>query len=119
MNIEASSLLLDTTITEKRFYQYNKFLLDGYQYCHNLHQSSSIGSSLLYSCLLNEFSDTRRSRSLMSEYLPPKPPNTPVSPLLFVIYLSVLHMPIPRWSIFSYVDDFVVTVGSLSYLLGI
>ena len=53
----------------------------------------------------------------MSEYLTPKLPNTPVSPLLFVIYLSVLHIPIPCGIIFSYADDFAVTVGSLSYRL--
>jgi len=38
---------------------------------------------------------------------------SPVSPLLFVMYVCVLHMPIPRGIIFSYVDDFTVTVGSL------
>jgi len=63
INIEASSLLLDTTSTEKRSYQYNKFLLDRYQYFNDICQSSSTVSSLHYSCLLKEFSDTRRSRS--------------------------------------------------------
>jgi len=32
INIEASSQLLETTSTEKRFYQYNKLLLYRYQY---------------------------------------------------------------------------------------
>jgi len=63
INIEASSLLLDTTSTKNRSYQYNKFLLDHYQYFNDLYQSSSIVSSLYYSCLLHGFSDTRRSRS--------------------------------------------------------
>ena len=76
INIEASSQLLHTTCTEKRFYQYNKFLLDRYQYFDDLYQSSSILSSLHYLCLLNEFSDTRRSRFQLSAYLTPKLPPT-------------------------------------------
>jgi len=32
INIQASSLLLDTTSTEKTSYQYNKFLSDRYKY---------------------------------------------------------------------------------------
>jgi len=36
INIELSSLLLDTTSTEKRSYQYNKFLPYRYQYFNNL-----------------------------------------------------------------------------------
>ena len=43
------------------------------------------------------------------------PQGSPVSPLLFVIYVSVLHLSIPRGIMFSYVDDFTLTVGSLSY----
>ena len=41
INIEASSLLLDTTSTEKRSYQYNKLstLLYRYQYLDYLHRS--------------------------------------------------------------------------------
>jgi len=41
INIEASSLLLETTSTEKRSYQYNKLstLLYGYQYFDDLHRS--------------------------------------------------------------------------------
>jgi len=41
---------------------------------------------------------------------------SPVSPLLFLIYVTVLHMPIPPRIMFSHVDDFTVTVDSLSYL---
>ena len=40
---------------------------------------------------------------------------SPISPLLFVIYVSPLHPPIPRGLVLSYVDDFVVTVASASH----
>jgi len=63
LNIKASSLQLDTRSTEKRSYEYNKFLLDRYQYFHNLRQSSYIVSSLHHLCLLNEFPETRQSTS--------------------------------------------------------
>ena len=43
---------------------------------------------------------------------------SPISPLLFVIYVSPLHPNIPKGLILSYVDDFVVTVASCS-LLGV
>jgi len=43
------------------------------------------------------------------------PQGSPVSPLLFVIYVSCLHISIPRGVIFAYVDDFSVTVASGSY----
>ena len=39
INIEASSLLLDTTSTEKRSYQYNKFLSYRYKYFDDLSRS--------------------------------------------------------------------------------
>jgi len=39
INIKASSLLLDTTSTEKRSYQYNKFLPYCYQYFDDLSRS--------------------------------------------------------------------------------
>ena len=63
MNIKASSLLLDTTSTDKRSYQYNKILLDRHQYFDDLRHSSSTVSGLNYTGLRNEFSHTRRSRS--------------------------------------------------------
>ena len=43
------------------------------------------------------------------------PQGSPVSPLLFVIYVSVLHIPIPHGIMFSYVDNFTITLDSLSY----
>jgi len=43
------------------------------------------------------------------------PPGSPISPLLFVIYVSSLHLEIPRSLIVSYVNDFAVTVASPSY----
>jgi len=43
------------------------------------------------------------------------PQGSPFSPLLFVIYVSALHLEIPRSLIISYVDDFAVTVASPSY----
>src|SRR5207245_174324 len=43
------------------------------------------------------------------------PPGSPISPLLFVIYVSSLHLSIPKEIMFSYVDDFTITVGSLLY----
>jgi len=43
------------------------------------------------------------------------PQGSPISPLLFVIYISSLHLDIPRSLIVSYMDNFAVTVTSLSY----
>jgi len=43
------------------------------------------------------------------------PQGSPVSPLLFVIYVSRLHCEIPRGLSLSYVDDFALTVSSASY----
>jgi len=44
INIQASSLLLDTTSTEKRSYEYHKLstLLYRYQYFDNLYRSKSL-----------------------------------------------------------------------------
>jgi len=59
INIEASSLLLETTSTENRSYQYNK-LFYTFISLPILRQSISkptIIASLHYSCHLNEFSD--------------------------------------------------------------
>jgi len=43
------------------------------------------------------------------------PQRSPVSPLLFVIYVSRLHCEIPCGLSLSYVDDFGLTVSSASY----
>jgi len=43
------------------------------------------------------------------------PQGSPISPLLFVIYVSPLHPVIPKGIVISYVDDFVVTVSSSSH----
>jgi len=40
---------------------------------------------------------------------------SPISPLLFVIYVSSLHLESPRSLIISYIDGFAVTVASPSY----
>ena len=59
INIEASSLLLETTSTEKRSYQYNKlfYTFISLPILRRSIPKCSIISSLHYSCLLNEFSD--------------------------------------------------------------
>jgi len=59
INIEASSLLLDTTSTEKRSYQYKKlsYTFISLPILRRSIPKQTIISSLSYSCLLSEFSD--------------------------------------------------------------
>ena len=59
--IEASSLQLDTTSTEKRSYQYNKVLHFIVTNTSTIYTEVTFISSLQYSCLLSEFSDINDS----------------------------------------------------------
>jgi len=43
------------------------------------------------------------------------PQGSPISPLLFLLYVAPLHFRIPRGLMISYVHDFSLTVASLSY----
>jgi len=43
------------------------------------------------------------------------PPGSPISSLLFVIYVSRLYFEIPKGLTLSYLDDFALTASSLSY----
>jgi len=43
------------------------------------------------------------------------PLGSPISPLLFLLYVSPLHMSIPKGLMVSYVDDFSITIASPSH----
>jgi len=43
------------------------------------------------------------------------PQGSPISPLLFLLYVAPLHMSIPRGLMVSYVDDFSITVSFSCY----
>jgi len=57
INIDASSLLLETSSMEKRSYQYNKFLPFIVTNTSTIYTEVNIISSQHYLCLLNAFSD--------------------------------------------------------------
>jgi len=44
------------------------------------------------------------------------PQVSPISPLLFLLYISPLHFKVPRGLMISYVDDFTITAASRSYM---
>jgi len=71
-----------------------------------------IGSFLRDSTCRLTFQGSPRSFAPVSVGVPQ---GSPISPLLFVIYVYSLHLEIPRSLIISYVDDFAVTVASPSY----
>jgi len=55
-----------------------------------------------------------------SSNLPPPvsvgtPHGSPISPLLFLLYVAPFHLAIPKGIMLSYVDDFSITVASMSY----
>ena len=66
INIEASSLLLERTSTEKRSYQYNKlfYTFISLPILRRSISKQTIISILHYMCLLNEFSDIIRIKVL-------------------------------------------------------
>jgi len=43
------------------------------------------------------------------------PQGSPISSLLFLLYVAPLHMSVPKGLMVSYVDDFSITVASPSY----
>jgi len=64
INIDASSLLLETTSMEKRSYQYNKFLPFIVTNTSTIYTEVNIISSQHYLCLLNAFSDIVTTQAL-------------------------------------------------------
>jgi len=55
------------------------------------------------------------SPNLSSRLTVETPQGSPISPLIFLIYVALLHMSVPRGLMVSYVDDFSITVASPTY----
>jgi len=55
------------------------------------------------------------SPNISSPVLVGTPQGSPISPLLFLLYVAPLHMSVPRGLMISYIDDFSITVASPSY----
>ena len=81
--ITVSSLLLDTTSREKRFINIRSFYILLLPIVRLSISKDTIISCLHYSCPLNEFSDIKRFRSHLLEFLTPRlrpKTNTVLSP---------------------------------------
>jgi len=91
INIEASSLVLDTTSTEKRSYQYNKLstLFYRYQYFKYLYRSKPLYLAYITPVFLTSSSIQLRLRSSLSEYLTLKLPSNSILILLIVTETNV------------------------------
>jgi len=70
------------------------------------------------SCLLSERTCTlvfQGSPNLSSPISVGTPQGSPISPLLFLLYVAPLHMLVPEGLMVSYINDFSITVASSSY----
>ena len=82
--------------------------------------ASNVPSYMVHwvSSFLSEWTCTRLFRGSPNLYSPVSvgtPQGSPISPLLFLLYLSPLHRSISKGLMVSYVDDFSITVASPSH----